>query len=143
MQGQLMIVEQFKAAFRTLSSQTIVQLPSIYRDDIVFVDPVHRVHGLPELQCYFTTQMENLARCEFAYDAQTITADSACICWNMHFQHPALKRGASLSLRGISRICFDDRIYYHEDFYDLGAMLYEHVPVLGCATRYLKRRLAS
>jgi len=138
-----LIVEQFKYAFSRFSSQTLAQLPVLYRDNIVFVDPVHRVEGLPALQRYFSSTMENLVHCEFEYDAETIATDSACISWRMHFQHPALRQGAPLTLRGISRICFDDKIHHHEDFYDLGAMLYENVPLLGGVTRFLKRRLAS
>lgn len=143
MTAQSPLVEQFKNAFRHFSSPTLLQLPSIYHDDIEFADPVHKVRGLAELQRYFAGTLKNLVLCKFEYDAETVAADSACISWHMHFQHPALRRGAPLSLRGISRICFDDKIRYHEDFYDLGAMLYENVPVLGGVTRLLKRRLAS
>jgi hypothetical protein len=140
---QPLIVEQLKFVYRNFSSQSLVQLPSIYRDDVVFVDPVHRLQGLAALHGYLAGMVNNLAHCEFVYDAQTVAGDSACICWNMHFRHESLRGGAALSLRGISRICFDDRIYYHEDFYDLGAMLYENVPLVGGITRFLKRRLAS
>lgn len=139
-----MITEQFKCLYRSFTSQSLLQLPALYRDDIVFVDPVHRIDGLPALQRYFSGLAENLVHCEFVYDAQTVTEDSACICWHMHFQHRSLARSEPLSLRGITRICFDDsKIYHHEDFYDLGAMVYEHVPVLGGVTRFLKRRLTS
>lgn len=140
---QPFIVEQLKFVYRNFSSQSLALLPSIYRDDVVFVDPVHRLRGLSALHGYLAGMVENLAQCEFVYDAHTVSVDSACICWNMHFRHRALRGGAPLSLRGISRICFDDRIHYHEDFYDLGAMLYENVPVMGGITRFLKRRLAS
>ena len=137
------IVERMKSAYRIFSVQSLALLPSIYRDDVRFADPVHQLHGLPALTAYLAGLAQNLAHCEFVYDAQTVAADSACICWNMHFRHRALRGGALLSLRGISRIGFDGgKIHSHEDFYDLGAMVYEHVPVIGTVTRFLKRRLA-
>ena len=43
----------------------------------------------------------------------------------------------------LENLKFTDKVYYHEDCYDLGALLYEQVPVLGFATRTLKHRLAS
>lgn len=139
-----MITEQLKSMYRSFSSQSLLQLPALYRDDIVFVDPVHRIEGLPALQRYLSGLAENLVHCEFVYDAETVAADSACVCWKMQFQHRSLAAGAPLSLRGISRVCFEGgKIHYHEDFYDLGAMVYEHVPVLGGVTRFIKRRLAS
>ena len=36
-----------------------------------------------------------------------------------------------------------DKVEVHEDFYDMGAMLYEQLPVLGNVTRWLRMRLAS
>ena len=35
----------------------------------------------------------------------------------------------------------DNRIAYQRDYYDLGAMLYEHIPLLGGAVRAVKARL--
>ena len=60
----------------------------------------------------------------------------------MVFAHPKLG-SKPVFVRGISHIEFSDRIDFHEDSYDLGEMLYDHVPVLGSGTRWLKRRLAQ
>ena len=35
----------------------------------------------------------------------------------------------------------DDKIIVHQDFFDGGAMLYEHLPVMGWAIRKLKERM--
>lgn len=37
----------------------------------------------------------------------------------------------------------DSRITHHEDFYDMGAMIYQHVPVLGWAVKKINSRLVS
>jgi hypothetical protein len=36
-----------------------------------------------------------------------------------------------------------DRITKQQDFYDLGAMLYEQLPVLAPVTRFLRRSLVA
>ena len=36
-----------------------------------------------------------------------------------------------------------DKVYYQQDQYDLGAMIYEHIPVIGPVVRFLKRRLGN
>ena len=59
----------------------------------------------------------------------------------MKFSNPALAGGKMITLRGITQIRFTDRIYYQEDFYDLGAMLYQHIPVLGAIIRFVNSRV--
>ncbi|MCT7655735.1 hypothetical protein MBH78_16005 [Oceanimonas sp. NS1] len=56
---------------------------------------------------------------------------------------PRLNGGRPVTVPGVSHLCFADSIYYHRDFFDLGAMLYEQLPLLGKGIRALKRRLNS
>jgi hypothetical protein len=79
----------------------------------------------------------------FTYQDELIDENSATIVWSMTFSHRKLKGGAPIEVRGITLVRFTDRIYYHEDFFDLGAMLYQHVPVLGLLIRYLNNRLST
>jgi len=137
------VPEQLKQLFGNFSSRSLAALPMLYHDDVVFIDPVHRIEGLVALRRYFASTAEGLTHCEFVYDTQMLAPDSACISWNMHFCHPSLKRGQPQQLRGMTRIGFDSKIYHHEDFYDLGAMIYEHVPIIGGITRLIKRRLGT
>jgi len=46
-------------------------------------------------------------------------------------------------LDGISVIRFDeeDLVVYHRDYFDVGAMVYEHVPVVRFFVRQVKKRL--
>ncbi len=37
----------------------------------------------------------------------------------------------------------DDSIIYHKDYYDLGEMVYEHVPILGFVIKKIKGKLAK
>ena len=61
----------------------------------------------------------------------------------MSYSHPRLAGGGQIDVAGISHIRFDDKINYHRDYYDLGEMLYEHLPAYGWLTRKLKARLAA
>ena len=36
----------------------------------------------------------------------------------------------------------DGKVERHRDYFDAGALLYQHVPLLGSAIRWLQRRLA-
>lgn len=135
------LVAHFKYLYRDLMLADLDKLSEIYAEDAVFVDPVHEVHGLDSLQAYISEMCRNLTFCRFEYLDRVISDGDAYIKWNMHFSHQKL--GAkTIKVRGVSHIQFQKTIVYHEDIYDMGAMLYEHVPVIGMATSWLKRRLA-
>ncbi len=136
------LIERFKDYFRVLHESDLSQLRTIYADNIVFKDPVHEIRGLVELEDYFTSMCADLSDCRFEYLDELVTDDAAYVKWMMHFKHPRLGNRL-ISVRGVSHLKIGDKIEFHEDFYDMGAMLYEQLPVLGNVTRWLRMRLAS
>ena len=136
------LIERFKDYFRVLHESDLSQLRSIYAVDVVFKDPVHEIRGLVELEDYFTTMCADLSDCRFEYLDELVTDDAAYVKWMMHFKHPKLGNRL-ISVRGVSHLKLGDKIEFHEDFYDMGAMLYDQLPLLGNVTRWLKLRLAS
>jgi hypothetical protein len=83
-----------------------------------------------------------LSECRIEYLDEIIGDRSAYVKWVMHYRHPRLGNRL-ISVRGVSHLKFSDKIDFQEDFYDMGAMLYEQLPLLGNVTRWLKLRLAS
>ena len=143
MTSENLLVERFKAFFKRLHESDLSRLREIYADNIRFRDPVHEIRGLVELEDYFTSLCGDLSDCRFEYLDELIGQDSAYIKWTMHFKHPKLGNRL-ISVRGVSQIRFSsERIEFQEDFYDMGAMLYEQLPLLGNVTRWLRLRLAS
>ena len=136
------LIEQFKNCFRDLNRTDLSQLSDIYANDVVFKDPVHEIRGLVDLEDYLTALCADIIDCRFEYLDEVISEHSAYIKWVMHFKHPKLGNKL-ISVRGVSHVQFSDKVDFQEDFYDMGAMLYEQLPVLGNVTRWLKLRLAS
>ncbi|MGK0500557.1 MAG: esterase/lipase superfamily enzyme [Oceanicoccus sp.] len=137
------IIELFKDSYRDMVAMDLSRLDRLYTDNLVFKDPVHEIRGLPAMQDYMAEMVANVEECRFEFLDQLMADGTAYIKWNMHFRHPKLAAGQLISVRGVSQLQFDERIHYHEDVYDMGAMVYEHVPVIGGVTRWLKNRLAS
>ena len=54
----------------------------------------------------------------------------------------AIVGGQPITLQGCSCLHWRDRVHFHQDYFDAGALLYEHLPVMGTAIRWLKGRLA-
>ena len=136
------LIERLKDNFSDLHQTDWSKLGDIYAEDVVFKDPVHEVRGLVSLEDYFTSMCSDLTDCRFEYLDEVVTERAAYVKWAMHFKHPRLGNRL-ISVRGVSHLKFGNKIEYHEDFYDMGAMLYDQLPVLGNVTRWLKMRLAS
>jgi esterase/lipase superfamily enzyme len=137
-----MLIESFKAFYSNFLVSSSVKLSDIYSEDLLFVDPVHQVQGLTNVTAYFDNMGANLSECKFEYSDELVANDAAYIKWNMHYRHPKISKEV-ITLRGVTHIQFTDKIHYHEDIYDLGSMLYEHLPLMGPLTRMLKARLAK
>ncbi len=137
------IIELFKSSYSDMMTLDLGHLDQLYTDDLVFKDPVHQVRGLPAMQDYMADISTNVDECRFEFLDQLVSDSAAYMKWDMHFRHPKLGGGHLITVRGISQIHFDERIHYHEDAYDMGQMVYEHVPMIGGVTRWLKARLAT
>lgn len=134
---------RFKQLYKKFDQETIRNLPDIYSPQINFKDPIHQLHGIPELSRYFAGFCSDELRCEFDIHNEVVSHDQAFFQWKMRYQHPNLASGKPLTLDGGTLIKFDSHITYHEDFYDMGAMIYQHVPVLGWAVKKVNARIAQ
>ena len=136
-------VAQFIKFYESLGADAPVDLHSVYANNIEFIDPVHRMQGLPALDRYFNDLMTNVLSLEFRITETHVSDGQAFLQWIMSYEHPKLAGGRRIEVAGISHIRFEDKIFYHRDYYDLGQMVYEHVPLYGWITRWLKARLAG
>ncbi|CUB06197.1 nuclear transport factor 2 family protein [Marinomonas fungiae] len=140
--SKLVLIERFKAFYKDVKHPRLDAIGDVYSCQVKFRDPVHQIQGLAELHAYLSDMCESVESGRFEFLDQLVGTDTAYIKWNMYFRHPKLGNETHV-VRGMSQIQFDDRIYYHEDVYDMGQMIYEHVPVLGWAVKKLRKRLAT
>jgi SnoaL-like domain len=139
------LIETLKTNYQRFDEAMLLSLASIYSDDIEFQDPVHRVKGLDNLTNYFASMLNGLDQCEFIFD-RTIVSQSnneAVLFWTMIYQHKKLAGGKKLQITGNSHLQFAEKIYYHRDYFDMGEMLYEHIPVLGYVVKKIKQRMEA
>jgi ketosteroid isomerase-like protein len=136
-------LDTFKQYYENFDQGTIDGLDDVYAEDVVFVDPLHVITGRNSLKEYFRSMCANLTECRFEFIDEVINGGNACFKWEMHYRHPSIKGNKPLKLAGASFIEYSDKIDSHEDYYDMGAMLYEHVPVLGSTIRIIKSRIAK
>ncbi|NMP31592.1 nuclear transport factor 2 family protein [Thalassotalea sp. M1531] len=134
-------LSRFIETYQRLGTENLSLLSDIYANDVVFIDPMHHISGFSNLEDYFTSLYTNLTSCTFSVHEVIYQDDDAAIYWTMTYRHPKLNKGKSVSVEGHSKLKgLEDKVIYHRDYLDLGAMIYEHVPLLGSVIKLVKNR---
>lgn len=139
----LQLVGHLKDFYAAFSQESLSQLDAIYTQDVEFRDPVHTLQGCLALKAYFRRMAANLRHYRIHYLDEHVGPESAWLGWEMEIAHDQLGGGKVITLRGMSQLRYTNKVFSHEDCYDLGVLLYEQVPVLGALNRLLKRRMAG
>ncbi|MFB0703239.1 nuclear transport factor 2 family protein [Pseudomonas protegens] len=136
-------LQRFARDFASLDKHNLQRLDQLYSEDIQFTDPLHEVNGLPRLRHYFAELYANVSELRFDFQGiDTCGEGQGYLRWTMSYRHPRLRAGQLVRVAGCSHLHWrDDKVYRHRDYFDAGALLYEHLPVLGTVIAWLKRRL--
>ncbi|MBQ0799391.1 MAG: nuclear transport factor 2 family protein [Porticoccaceae bacterium] len=137
------VVEDFCEYYQEISLESLSDLDRLYSESAVFEDPLHSIQGLDEITSYFKRTLTNVTSCQFHIDEILETDKQAFVTWVMTFSHPKLNRGREIRLTGNSHLKFNEIIYYQRDYYDLGCMIYEQIPVLSSIIGKIKTRMIS
>lgn len=119
-------------------------LQGLYTNDVYFEDPAHGIQGITALMDYFDSLFSNVSSCEFKFHSQLTDGEDIFLTWTMSFKHKQLQKGQTVRVEGASYLkSRNGKIYFHRDYFDLGAMVYENVPLLGRLIQVIKKRLGQ
>lgn len=138
-------MEKFLTIYNNLNHKNLHLLRDIYRPDIHFIDPAHEICGLDNLTDYFFVLYENLRSIDFIFHDVVKVDNAAYLQWQMTFRHKKFSGGSPVAVDGTTFLQFDHEhlVYYHRDYFDLGAMIYEQLPLLGRLIKVIKGRLGQ
>ena len=132
-------VHQMNAINASTSSSILHQL---YHADIEFIDPVKHIHGRAHLIEYFEEIYKGVQSCHFELQGSTTEPDKSSLEWEMRLRHKTLAPKRDILLSGVSVLHYcDNLIHYQRDYYDLGAMVYEQIPILGAIIRKIRGQI--
>lgn len=137
-------MNNFQQLYHQLQRGTVDKnrLSGIYADNIRFRDPFHQINGLDAMTEYFSGLYENVEHIQFDFGRCWFDNDCAFIRWTMTYQHPRINSGKRVTVDGGSELTWQDgKIIAHQDFFDAGQMLYEHLPLLRWLIKKLKERM--
>ena len=138
-------MKDFLDVYQNLNRDNLHTLAGVYTRDIHFVDPAHEIKGLESLTSYFESMYQDVQSIEFVYRHTHVLKSEAYVQWDMTFAHRKLAGANPINLSGITFLQFNDdgMIFFHQDYFDLGAMIYEHIPLLGRVVNYIKGSLKT
>lgn len=137
----------FASRFAALDKDNLARLGELYSTDALFVDPLHEIRGLATLQRYFAELYANVRDLHFEFHGCDALREGGnegegYLRWTLSYRHPRLAGGRLIRVEGCSHLLWrDGKVYRHRDYFDAGALLYEHLPVFGTLIAWLKRRL--
>ena len=147
-------IKKFESFYVDLESMKVEELADIYSDDVVFIDPIAAHTGITSVKSYFAKLLRNAKNCSFAIHSIDKLASSEkgeqnpaghlayLVTWKMTFTTSGTNKGNPIHVDGITQLKIkDDKIIFHRDYYDLGQMVYENIPLLGRIIKRIKRTL--
>jgi len=130
--------------YKSLDVSSLGQLQSLYSEDVYFEDPSHAFQGRPALMRYFESMFENVDSCQFKFHQSINNGSDIFLSWTMLLRHKRLLKGEVIRVEGSSYLkTRNGSIYCQRDYFDMGAMVYEHIPVLRTVVRFIKQRLGN
>ena len=135
------ILYNFCNYYEELTIEKVDGLNEIYDTNAYFIDPVHEINGLDSIKRYFQSLLVNISYCRFNIEQLIEQEDQAFLTWEMNFSHPKLSSGRAIKVQGVSQLKFNRLITFHRDYYDLGEMIYEQIPILKSLIKKVKGNL--
>lgn len=140
------VIDAFCDLYADLARIDLNDLENVYASDVVFIDPITTHRGLTDVKAYFAQLLERADHCRF--DIHKVVACehgdnelSHIVNWTMYLQLSGMSQ--EIVLPGTTQLLVQkDHIVYHRDYYDMGKLVYEHIPVLGWFIRKIKSRLS-
>ncbi|MEO0605146.1 MAG: nuclear transport factor 2 family protein, partial [Myxococcota bacterium] len=124
-------VDRFRESFANFDPATPFPVEQVYAPDVTFEDPAHRIDGREALAAYFARLDRNLKAARFTFHHDVRGDSVAALSWTMEL-HLRVGPRRPVVVPGTTWVEHDAHLVTSQrDHFDLGAMLYEQVPVLG------------
>lgn len=138
------VIDKFASFYNNLASMQVNELSMIYCPNVSFIDPIAKHKGLASVETYFAKLLNNAAHCEFEiHSINSATDTDYFVNWTMRYTSTRINSGNPIAVEGVTFLKIEDNlIVFHRDYYDLGQMVYEHVPILGRIIKFLKKGLS-
>ncbi len=135
-----------KSFFEALNKDTMHLVDDFYDEHVHFSDPMVDLNNRQQVKDYYLNLYKNVQSISWSFSAEINDGMDCALVWKMTLIAKALNSGNPVIVDGVSVIKFggkEGKAIYHRDYFDMGAFVYEGVPVLGGLIRFVKAKMAS
>lgn len=115
----------------------------VYAPHAFLNDTLKTIHGAPAIRDYFIKTAKGLESMTVAFDDMAVSGRNYYFRWTMDTRMKNLARGKTVRTIGITMVRFDSegRVILHQDFWDSAQGVWEHVPGVGAAIRWIRTKI--
>ncbi len=137
--------ERLARYFETLRPDTLYEVAQYYAADARFKDPFNDVRGPGAIVPVFAHMFATLEQPHFVVTAQVVQGLQCFMTWEFRFGFRRFQAGQAQRILGATHLVFSDAdlVTLHRDYWDAAEELYEKLPLVGSAMRWLKRRASA
>jgi hypothetical protein len=145
--GEIAALDRFKAFLQGIGDAKYVRENTlkVYAAD-AYLDDTLAVHrGAAEIENYFVKTSETMTDYQVSIDDIARSGNDYYVRWTMVFAAPALSGGKPVHSIGISQIRLnrEGQVEFHQDFWDSGKNFFAHLPIVGGAVGFVRKRLEA
>lgn len=140
---QLSPKEKIIYFFENLSQEKMNLVDDFYHPQVNFIDPVGTIEGAEKIKSYYANMYKNVKSIKFDFSEFQESGKNVVAIWKMTLVTEKLNSGDPIVVDGVSVIKFDENAMaiYHRDYFDMGAFIYENIPVVGYVIRKIKTNM--
>jgi hypothetical protein len=141
----LTLKDKIEYFFAHLSKDKMELVDEFYHPQVHFIDPVGTLDGAAKIKTYYSNMYKNVTSLRFDFSDFILSGDTVVAIWKMTLVTEKLNSGEPIIVDGNSVIRFDDKglAIYHRDYFDMGAFIYENVPVVGFVVKKIKEKMKA
>ncbi len=139
-----MAIKKFEAFLSDFSSKNFREnTQKVYSPEAYFNDTLKEIHGSAAIEAYLIKTADGIESAQVKILDVASHGEEHYFRWQMDIQLKKYRKGETFSSTGISHIRFnsDGQVVYHQDYWDSGSNLFQHVPALGWMIRRIKSHL--
>lgn len=135
--------ERIKYVFNHLRADRLDVLDGFYDPNVVLEDPLGSHQGIEATKKYYKKMYTNVQDIEFVPKEIISSGNKHVFVWQMRLRAKELNAGDWVVVEGNSVILFNDNnlVSYHRDYFDMGAFIYRHIPVVGWLLEQINDKL--
>ena len=131
--------ENYINYLQNLTETNLNDLPKYVVNNIKFKDPLHNVSGVNAVKIIFDKMFKNIKDINFVINYAISEGDICFLEWRFQGR----LRGKKCDFNGTSLLKFgrDGLLKEHIDYWDSGANLFAHFPILGWVISYIFNKI--